>query len=106
VRARLALGVLFLAGCAAPADMISFDRGAFALMYSDLVGSLRQACDSGRLTTIECSQLAAADHAARQAIVSPTKAAKTSEDLMTIFFRIGSAAARAYGFPVPPPSKP
>jgi hypothetical protein len=95
---------MLLSGCAAKPDVISFDRGAFALMYADVAWPLRQACEAGRLSAAECTQLGVADALARKAIVTPATTTDRTDEIMGIFLKVGAAAARAYGFPVPSPS--
>jgi hypothetical protein len=92
-----------LAGCAAKADVISFDRATFAVAYTELAVPLRQACAGGRLPKDECDDMEKKDKAVRRAILTPTKEADSTDAIVGMFLKIGSAAARAYGFPVPAP---
>jgi len=93
-----------LAGCAAKADVISFPRTEFAVTYTELAMPFRQACAAGRLPKeFDCEGLEKQDKAVRKAILTPAKEADSTDAVMSMLLKIGSAAARAYGFPVPAP---
>jgi len=97
---------LLLTGCAAKADTISFDRAALALTIADLGGPLRQACIAGKLAKDTCDDLNDADKAARKAIMTPAPDKDSTDAIVALLLKVGSAAARAYGFPVPSPGVP
>jgi len=70
--------MLLVAGCATTArvDQVAFDRGAFALAYSDLVIPMRLKCAaSTQAPTPACAQLSVLDQQVRQAIIDAPKAA-------------------------------
>ena len=92
-----------LGGCAAKADMISFPRTEFAVAYTELAVPFRQACDAKKLPKDQCEDLEKTDKYVRKAILKPAPQEDTTDAVVSMFLKIGTAAARAYGFPVPSP---
>ena len=91
---------LLLAGCATGArvDQVSFDRGAFALAYADLVTPMRLKCAaSPAAPTPACAQLALLDQQVRQAIIDAPKAAAAQPDplsaLLPLLLKLAPLAA-------------
>src|SRR5438552_5994000 len=97
--AMLALA-LALAGCAtrAKVDQVSFDRGAFALAYADLVTPMRLKCAASTLApTPACAQLQVLDQQVRQAIIDAPRAAAAQPDplsaLLPLLLQLAPLAA-------------
>ena len=97
---RVALLALLLAGCATAAkvDQVSFDRGAFALAYADLVTPMRLKCAASTLApTPACAQLQVLDQQVRQAIIDAPKAAAAQPDplsaLLPLLLKLAPLAA-------------
>jgi hypothetical protein len=104
----LLLVALTFGGCAgltgAPAaprvDQVTFDRGAFALAYADLVNPMRAACKTTP-DTADCVKLTLLDQQVRQAIIDAPKAAAAATpaglDMSTLLPLIMKLAPLAAG---------
>jgi molybdenum cofactor biosynthesis enzyme len=86
--------VLLLTGCAAKGDVVSFDRGAFALTYGKLSQALTTACKDKKLSEADCTRLAEVDATVTKQLTTPTKA-PSGIDMDAVMKLLGVAAKLA-----------
>lgn len=93
-RLSLLLVSLLLTGCAAKADVISFDRGAFGYAYGRTSQMLTTACTNGRLDAVECARLSEIDATIVKQITAPPAASSSvdMEQLMKLLITVGKLA--------------
>jgi hypothetical protein len=86
--------LLALTGCAAKADVITFDRGAFGYAYGRTSQMLTTACASGRLDATECARLSEIDASIVKQLTAPAPSSSSvdMEQVMKVLITLGKMA--------------